>query len=55
MLYVGRVWLRYTDSEVLALTPKQFQAQLKVHSYMQDKMNGAKTEEPGHIDQLNGW
>lgn len=59
ILYIGRIWLRYTDNETWNLTPRQFKAQLNVHIDVQQKMNGggdASTQAPtGYIDQLKGW
>jgi hypothetical protein len=57
ILYIGRVWLRYTEKEIWQLTPRQFKAQLEVHADIQRRLNGAKTqmEQTGYIDQLKGW
>jgi len=57
ILYVGRVWLRYTDKEIWQLTPRQFKAQLDVHIDIQKKLNNPKQNNVpfGYIDQLKGW
>lgn len=63
ILYVGRVWLGYTDKETWALTPRQFSAQLAVHEDITKRMHGqgmtpassAKAASTGFIDQIPGW
>lgn len=63
ILYVGRVWLGYTDKEIWALTPRQFSAQLAVHEDITNRMHGqspapakqAKAAPTGFIDQIPGW
>ena len=59
ILYIGRVWLRYTDEQVWRLTPRQFDAQLKVHQKIQEAKYGTAKEDPakptGFIDQIPGW
>ena len=63
-MYVGRVWLEYTDKETWALTPRQFVAQLDVHESVVRQMHGqgakakpnvGKSTEMGFIDQIPGW
>lgn len=66
ILYVGRVWLEYTDREVWALTPRQFSAQVAVHEDILKQMHGSsgksknkpnvgKSTQLGFIDQIPGW
>jgi hypothetical protein len=60
ILYVGRVWLEYTDKEVWALTPRQFVSQLNVHEDIMKQMHGQSTKAgkaipTGYIDQIPGW
>ena len=61
ILYVGRVWLRYTDAETWALTPRQFKSQLDVHEDVTRQMYGASGDSQpasqplGFIDQIKGW
>lgn len=59
-LYVGRVWLHYTDEEVMSMTPRKFKSQLDVHYDVQQRMHGEKsqrnsTDQVGYIDQIPGW
>ena len=63
ILYVGRVWLHYTDDQVWRLTPRQFDAQLKVHEEILKKTHGVTSSSKatmapaatGFIDQIPGW
>ena len=60
ILYVGRVWLEYSEEEVWALTPRQFAAQLAVHKEIMEQMHGTnsnagKAKPTGYIDQIPGW
>ena len=55
ILYVGRVWLKYSDEQTWNLTPKQFKAQLDIHAATQKKTNGSSPDKSGFIDQLSGW
>lgn len=62
MLYVGRVWLEYSDKEFWSLTPRQFASQLSVHEDIVSKMHGqkprvgkSKPTDIGYIDQIPGW
>lgn len=62
ILYVGRKWLGYTDEQIWALTPRQFDAQLKVHEDIQKRMYSTGETKPvappagaGFIDQIPGW
>jgi len=66
ILYVGRVWLRYTEREVWSLTPRQFDTQIHVHEDVTRQMygtnnnkgsNGQSKPSPpiGYIDQIKGW
>lgn len=59
ILYVGRVWLGYSDKETWALTPRQFAAQLSVHEDVTKRMHGqkpaGKPAATGYIDQIPGW
>jgi len=58
MLYVGRVWLHYTDTEIWALTPRQFYSQLKVRQEYVKSQGSLKTSEnaeTGYIDEVPGW
>ena len=63
MVYVGRVWLCYTEEEFWKLTPRQFKAQLDVHEDITSKMygNGSNSSRQmsrqplGFIDQIQGW
>ena len=53
ILYIGRKWLGYTDEQTLALTPRQFAAQLRVHvELMQGHTDNSQA---GFIDQIPGW
>ena len=62
ILYVGRVWLGYTEKEIWALTPRQFSAQLAVHEDITKRMYGERpagkktsVASTGYIDQIPGW
>ena len=60
ILYVGRVWLHYTDEETMGMTPRKFKSQLDVHYDVQKRMHGGKsqgnsTDQVGYIDQIPGW
>lgn len=64
IIYVGRVWLEYTDKETWALTPRQFASQLSVHEDVLKQMHGGsgkgkpnvgKSTQLGFIDQIPGW
>ena len=60
IIYIGRVWLKYTDKETWALTPRQFASQLSVHEEITKQMhgNGSKSSTPtanSFIDQIPGW
>lgn len=57
ILYVGRVWLHYTDAETLSLTPRMFAAQLAVHKDIQERLHGLSSSAPqdSFIDQIPGW
>lgn len=60
-MYIGRVWLRYTEEEIWRLTPRQFSSQVSVHEDITRQMYGGssasdKPPEPnGYIDQIKGW
>ena len=48
MIYIGTSKLRYTEAEILDMTPRKFH---KIYDeYLE--MNGAKTENTGGIDSL---
>ena len=60
IIYIGRVWLKYTDKETWALTPRQFASQLSVHEEITKTMYGKKpssgaSSPVGFIDQIPGW
>lgn len=58
ILYVGRVWLHYTDEQIWKLTPRQFYTQLNVHNDVRKRMYGtgsSSSEHAGFIDQIPGW
>lgn len=63
ILYVGRVWLMYSEQEIWRLTPRQFQAQLKVHEHIlkqkygtgTTQTTGAQDAATGFVDQIPGW
>jgi len=65
IIYVGRVWLEYTDKETWTLTPRQFASQLAVHEDILKQMRGSgkgkdkpsvgKSTDLGFIDQIPGW
>lgn len=62
IIYVGRVWLCYTDKEIWSLTPRQLKAQISVHEDVTRQMYGgapngrASSRQPlGFIDQIKGW
>lgn len=57
VIYVGRVWLQYTERELWKLTPRQFKAQLDVHEAIQRAKNGLANDKAplGYIDQIPGW
>ena len=63
ILYAGRVMLHYTDEQIWNLTPRFFQAQMRVHNYLQELKYGGKTNgnsrtagvTNGFIDQIPGW
>lgn len=64
IIYVGRVWLHYTDKEVWNLTPRQFDTQIRVHEDVTRQMYGSSTSSKGtakpaphigYIDQIKGW
>ena len=61
ILYAGRVWLHYTDEQVMNLTPRFFQSQLKVHNYFLKAKYGSADDdtstgtEEGFRDQIPGW
>lgn len=60
ILYVGRVWLCYSEADIWKLTPRQFVAQMHVHEDITSKMHGVssgrKAAQPtGFIDQIPGW
>lgn len=60
ILYAGRVWLRYTDKETWALTPRQFAAQMAAHEDVLKRTHGQQPSvgnppTVGYIDQIPGW
>lgn len=60
ILYVGRVWLHYTDEEIMNMTPRKFKSQLDVHYDVQQRLHGGNpqrnsTDQVGYIDQIPGW
>lgn len=57
MIYIARVWLRYTEQEFWKLTARQFFAQYAVHIKLRDASQSDKNTAPeyGFIDQIPGW
>lgn len=57
ILYIGRVWLKYTDKEIWEMTPRKFKSQLDVHYDIQVRSGKFKddTQKVGFIDQVPGW
>lgn len=57
MLYVGRVWLKYTEEEFWMLTPRKFMSQINVRADLLKQKAGNKKSnaKDGYIDQLPGW
>lgn len=59
ILYAGRVWLNYTETEIFNMTPRKLFSQLEVHNDIQLIKNGkepTRTKETlGYIDQIPGW
>ena len=62
IIYVGRVWLHYTEEEIWRLTPRQFKTQINVHENVTRQMYGGNSNnvpmaaQPlGYIDQIKGW
>lgn len=61
IVYVGRVWLCYTEEELWRLTPRQFATQISVHEDVTRQMHGmssnrSMSRQPlGFIDQIKGW
>lgn len=57
MLYIARVWLRYSEQEFWKLTARQFFAQYAVHIKLKGAGQSDKSSEPeyGFIDQIPGW
>lgn len=63
LVYIGRVWLCYTEPEFWKLTPRQLVAQIRVHEEVTAQMHGAApkngqsmSRQPlGYIDQIPGW
>lgn len=67
LIYIGRVWLCYTDEEFWRLTPRQLKTQIDVHEDITRQMYGSggssgsgngrqMSRQPlGFIDQIKGW
>ena len=63
IVYIGRVWLCYTEAELWQLTPRKFMSQLSVHEDITATMHGttskngrsAARQPTGFIDQIPGW
>jgi len=58
IVYVGRVWLRYSTEELWKLTPRQFKSQLDVHATLKNAQSGGdagQAADVGYIDQIPGW
>lgn len=58
ILYVGRVWLKYSDDELWNMTPRKFKSQLDVHKDVQDRLHGVSptaASQEGFIDNIPGW
>ena len=57
MMYIARVWLRYSDEQFWKLTARQFFAQYTVHIKVRGLSTSDNKPEPefGFIDQIPGW
>ena len=56
MLYIARVWLKYSDVEFWKLTARQFLAQYSVHIKVKGNSSPSEKQETfGYIDQIPGW
>ena len=56
MLYIARVWLRYSDAEFWKLTARQFLVQYSVHIKLKGLSSPYEKQETfGYIDQIPGW
>lgn len=61
IVYAGTVLLRRSEDEVMRMTPRKFNALLKVHSFIEQQKAGARSkgnaqqQTVGFIDNIPGW